>query len=162
MKKITWVAVTTIVFFLWESVLFDLFGHWFKPNFIVLLVIFFDAHFGIRYSLLTSFLGGLLKDSFTAGVFGINLISSILCAYATTLIKRYIYHTEFVFSRVLIVLLISLLNALSNFVLTNILSGKVDAYEAFIFVILPEVLITALISGYIFDQLRRCVLKSSV
>ncbi|MBU1997618.1 MAG: rod shape-determining protein MreD, partial [Candidatus Omnitrophica bacterium] len=101
MKKALIIIVLTFLCFLLEFLIFNIVGRWFMPNLLLLLVIFFNLYLGIRYSIFTAVCAGLLKDSFCASVFGINLVSYVVCAYMVTFLKRYIYHAGSKSSRLL-------------------------------------------------------------
>ena len=161
MKRFLFIAILTFIFFLFEFVLFNSFGRWLKPNLLLLLVVYFNLAFGVRFSLVAALLAGLWKDSFTINVFGMNIIAFILCAYMTTFIKRYLFHMGSAGSRVLIVFGVTIFYCIALFVL-NTLFSDVDFGQMFIYVLLPEVVLTTLLTNVIFKQLRKCVLKLSV
>jgi rod shape-determining protein MreD len=153
--------MVTFIFFLGEYVLFHLFGRWFKPNLLILLIIFFNIILGTRFGLFVAVLAGLIKDCFSTAEFGLYLFSFIICAYGLAIIKRYFYQLDSSFFRLLIAFALSLTHALVVYGL-GFLSDGVDFYAAVIFVILPEVLATVLVARYIFNKLQTCVLKFSV
>ena len=162
MKRILTIAAITAAFFITEFVLGNFFGYWFKPNLLLLLIIFIDLHLGVRYGLFVAILAGLLKDSFGAGIFGINIFSFILCVYITTLLRRYLfYQVEFGFLRILMAFLMSLFNILVAYALSS-LFGWIDFFQMVVFVLLPEVLATTAVAAFIFKWLKLCVLKLSV
>ena len=162
MKKIYVILVITFIFFLLEFILANFFGRWFKPNLLILLVIFIDLQLGIRFGIFAAILAGLLKDSFSTGVFGINIFSFILCVYTASLLRRYFfYDVEFGFLRILMAFLMSFLNIVVSYILNSMFS-RIDFYQMLIFVMLPEVLATTLVASSIFRGLKRCVLKLSV
>lgn len=162
MRKINIITVIVFVFFLVEFVLGNFLGRWFRPNLLILLIIFIDLHLGVRYGIFVAVLAGLLKDSIGAGFFGMNIFSFVLCVYVTTLVRRYIfYDVEFGFLRILMAFLMSAVNLLIIYVL-NSLFGFIDFTQAVLYVMLPEVLATTIISSLIFTGLKRCVLKLSV
>ncbi len=161
MRKISLVILMTITFFFLEFLFFNFFGRWLHPNFLILLIIFINSYLGIRYALLVAIVGGLLKDSFSVGVFGVYLVSFIFCAYVSTLIRRYFYELEVDILRILTTFLISALNGLIVCMLYAA-CGTVDFASALRHLILPEVLITTLIAIFTFNELKKCVLKLSV
>ncbi len=161
MRKIFFIAISTFLFFIFEFIFFNLFGRWLKPGLLVLLVVYFNLAFGVRYSLLAALFAGILKDSFGIHPFGLNIFSLILCAYLTTFIKRYLFHMGSSISRTLIVFIVTSLNVFVLYVF-NAMMGEMDLVPTFIFVLLPEVLTTSLIASFVFFQLKKCVLRLSV
>jgi rod shape-determining protein MreD len=81
MRKIGLVTLFVFLFFLAEFFLFNMAGRWFLPNMLLLSIIYFNLAFGIRYSILAAVLAGTLKDSFGAGIFGLNIFVFVVCAY---------------------------------------------------------------------------------
>lgn len=158
MRKSIFISLFVFTFFLLEFLLFNLIGKWFVPNLLLLLVIFFDLYFGIRYGILTAVLAGLLKDSFSTSMFGLYLFSFVLCAYLTNIIKRYIYFRGSTQRRLLLVLIISLINFFIQYCL-HFVTVVFNVFEVFRFIFLPEVVITLLITPFIFDQLKKCASK---
>ena len=73
MRRIIFVPVCVFLFFLIEFILFNMFGSWFMPNLLLLLVIYFNFSSGIRYSIFAAVLAGILKDCFSVDVFGLNI-----------------------------------------------------------------------------------------
>lgn len=171
MLRIFVVALFVFVTFLIEGILSDLFGRWFSPNLLIILVIFFTLSRGIRYGLVAALLAGLLKDSFSVKVFGLNIFSFITCAYLTIFIKRYIYQTGSNASRILMVFLISLIYVGIQYMLHVMftcarqgippLSGlaSIDFAEMFAYILLPEVLATTLVTVFVFERLKQCALR---
>jgi len=80
------------------------------PNISLLLVIFITLYLGIRYSIFTAVLVGILKDSFSVGVFGMNIFSLVSCAYMTVILKQYVYYKGSLLSRLLLVFFICIIN----------------------------------------------------
>lgn len=161
MRKLFLITVLSLVFFTIEFLWMNLLGGWFKPDLLVLLIIFFNLSLGIRYGLAAAFLAGILKDSFGTSIFGIHILSFVVCAFMMIIVRRYLFHTSVYSFRIVLSFLTSLLNALFLFVLNSIFS-PLDFKEAFYFVIFPEVLATTLVAGFTFRHLRTCVLKFSV
>ncbi|MCK4882524.1 MAG: rod shape-determining protein MreD [Candidatus Omnitrophica bacterium] len=158
MRKIIFVPVCVLVLFLAEFFLFNMAGRWFMPNLLLLAIIYFNLAFGIRYSIFTAVLAGALKDSFSVGVFGINIFSFVLCAYLTTVLKRYLHYVASRRSRLLLVFLITVINILVHFFL-QAMFAKIDVVQILKFVFIPEVLTTLIAASFIFAELKKCVSK---
>lgn len=161
MWRIGLLIILTVIFFFLEYMLFDFLGRWFKPNLLILLVIFFNVALGTRFGLYTALGAGILKDSFSTGPFGVYLISFVLCNYVVTLVKKFFfYEVRSGVLRILLAFVFSVLHGVLVYLFYSLREG-VDFYEAWVFIILPEVVVTTLLSPYIFDRLKPCVLKLS-
>ncbi len=158
MLRILIITFLSIVFYLIEFFLFNLLGRWFTPNLLLILVVFFNLYWGIRFSLLTAFLAGFIQDSFSIDPFGSNIFTLIICAFLITLIKRYLYQIGSISSRVLMVFLVSILHVLV-YGLLNAMSGIVDLRDVILYVMLPQVLITTLVANYVLSRLRRLMAR---
>ncbi len=161
MKKAFIIIVLTFLFFILEFLIFNIAGRWFMPNLLLLLVIFFNLYLGIRYSIFTAVCAGILKDSFCASAFGVNLVSFVVCAYMVTFLKRYIYHSGSKGSRLLLVFCIVLINVIVNYVLL-IKFGTVNLFESVKYVLVPETITTLIVATTVFSYLKKCVLRLSV
>ena len=161
MRRIGVIVALSFVFFLMEFFLFNLLGRWFKPNLLLLLVLFFNFYLGIRYSLITALIAGFLKDSFSLNTFGCHIFSFVLCAFLTTVTKKYLFHTSAQSLRILLAFFMSILNVLVLYIL-NSMFIPLDFDQVFKFVLIPEVLATTLVANATFWQLKKCVLKFSV
>ncbi len=161
MRRIIVITFLAFIFYFIEFVLFNLLGRWFTPNLLITLIIFFNLYLGIRYSLLTAVMAGIVKDSFGIDFFGSNIFSFVICAYLTTLIKRYLYQIGSISSRVLLIFLITILNALIHAMLNSIFN-LVDFREMIVNVLFPEVLATTLMANYVWARLKKIVVKFSI
>ena len=161
MSRTLFIILVSGIFFVLEWSFFNLSAGWVHPQLILLAVIFFNLYYGVRYSLGAAVLGGLLKDSFGIHVFGLHTFSLVACAYLTTIIKRYVYHYGSGPHRILLVLIMTFVYLLV-FYLLNRIFNEMSFFSAFLFVMIPEILATALITHMTFDQLKRCVLKFCV
>lgn len=158
MLRILFIAFLSVLFYLIEFFLFNLFGRWFTPDLLLILVIFLNLYWGIRYSLLGAVFAGFIQDSFSIDPFGTNIFTLIICVFLTTLIKRYLYQIGSISSRVFMVFLVSILNVLIH-VLLNAMSGIVDLRDLIIYVLLPQVLTTTIVANYVFSRLRRLMAR---
>jgi len=161
MRKIILVALSVFSFFLIEFFLFNIGGRWLMPNLLLLVIIYFNLAFGIRYSIFAAVLAGILKDSFGVGIFGIHIFSFVLCAYMATILKRYLHYVASRRSRLLLVFCVTVIHITVHFCL-QLMFGEIDMIQSFIFVFIPEVLTTLLVTSFTFTQIRKCVLKLSV
>ncbi len=159
-RKIFLIALAVFVFFLIEFFLFNLGGRWFMPNLLLLVIIYFNLAFGIRYSIFAAVLAGIFKDSFGVGIFGVHIFSFVLCAYMTTTLKRYLHYVASRRSRLLLVLCVTITHIVGYFCL-QLFVGNVNLVSVLTFVAIPEILTTLLVTSFVFAQLRKCVLKLS-
>jgi rod shape-determining protein MreD len=158
MRKIVFVPACVLIFFLLEFFLFNMAGRWFMPNLLLLAIIYFNLAFGIRYSIFAAVLAGVLKDSFSTGIFGLNIFSLVLCAYMTTVLKRYLHYAASRRSRFLLVFFITVINISIHFCLQAMFE-KIDVGQVFKFVFVPEVLTTLVVTSLVFTELKKCVSK---
>jgi len=160
MRKIILIALVVFLFFLMEFFLFNMGGRWFMPNLLLLVIIYFNLAFGIRYSIFAAVLAGVLKDSFAIGPFGVHISTFVLCAYMTTILKRYLHYVASRRSRLLLVFCVTVIHVIAHLGF-QLFFGKVNVVQILPFVFIPEVLTTLLVTSFIFTQLRKCVLKLS-
>lgn len=158
MRKILLVVVFTFLFYWLESLLFQLFGRIFVPHFLLLLVIFANLYFGIRYGLFAAVLAGLLKDSFGVGVFGMYTVSYILSSYFIVYIQRYFHRSGSAASHLLIVFLVCLFNIFVNSMI-QLTQININFRHLFQYILFPQVLSTFIVATYTFRQLRKCARK---
>ena len=105
-------------------------------------------------------LKGILKDSFGAGIFGVHIFSFVLCAYMTTILKRYLHYVASRRSRLLLVLCVTIIHIV-GYACLQLTVGDVNLVSVLTYVAIPEILTTLLVTSFIFAQLRKCVLKLS-
>ncbi|HQP10084.1 MAG TPA: rod shape-determining protein MreD [Candidatus Omnitrophota bacterium] len=155
MRKIFLIFFCVFMAFLGEFFLFNLAGRWFMPNLLLLTIIYFNLAFGIRFSILAAVLAGLLKDGFSADVFGLNIFAFVVAAYMTTFLKRYLHYVASRRSRLLLVFFVITVNILTLSGL-HVMLEKIDPGEIFRFVFIPETVVTLLVTSFVFLQLRKC------
>lgn len=158
MRRIIYITIFVIIAFIIEFLLFNYVGRFFLPNFIILLIIFFNLLLGIRYSIYSAFIGGLLRDSFSGSIFGINIFVLITCAYLVTLSKKYFYRVGSKSSRLLLVLVVMVYNFLAHYLLL-VIFGNYNFFEAVKTVFLPETISTLIVATYTFQKLKECASK---
>lgn len=161
MKRAFSIALIVFIVFYCEFILFSVFGRFFKPNLLLLLVIFFNISRGTEYSIFVAILAGLLKDGFSASEFGAYFISFVVCGYLVTMLRKYFYQVDSGHLRIIVAGVMSLLHAGLVYSL-GYAPQMIDFDQALIFVILPEVVATTLVAAFVFDKLKICALKFSV
>lgn len=161
MRKVFIISGLVFLGYALEILLFNFLGAWFKPNLLILLVVFFNLRLGIRYSLWVAFLAGFLKDSFAASPFGLHIFSFVVCSYVITLIKQYFYEAGYTFSRILLAFLATLFSNLLMYAVYAT-SAVFDFHDVAWTIFFPELLITTVISVAAFHRLRLFVLRLAV
>ena len=158
MRRVLGIIFLTFLFFLLEAFLFYSFGYFFRPNLLLLLVMFSNFYFGIRYGLLSAVLAGILKDSIGTHPFGINLFAFVLCAYIAVYLKKYFFHLSAASFRLLLIFFMLLIYNIVYFLFGFMfLSLKIN--EMFSPIFLSELVSTLIITHFVLDQLKKCALK---
>ena len=155
MQPIVSTLFLVYVCFLLEIVWANILGPWAVPNLLLIFIVFINLYRGTRYSLIAAVFGGILKDSFGSGAFGLFTVAFLACAYAITILKVYLYSAGSMGSRVLMVFVTANLNVALVYLL-NRMSEPLDVPSVFFYVLVPEVFLTTLLSPYVFGKLKRC------
>ena len=158
MGKAIFITFFAFVFYLTEFILFNTIGGYFKPNLLLLLVIFANFAFGIRFSIVAAVICGFLQDSFSTSIFGISFLSYILCAYAVTVLSRIANLRGRMFSRLWIVFCVVSINVILQFFL-HLIFVQTSIKHVFLHIYLPEVITTLLVTNMTFGFLKSCVSK---
>ncbi len=156
MRRILTVLALTLVFFLAEYLLAVVFGKTVLPNLMLLLIIFLDLSMGIRYALLAAFVGGAVKDAYSIQFFGFHILTLMFSAYVTTILLRILHQKG---SWISLLLLIFCINSVLLICQGALSLNLRDVAGFFRQVYFPELFMTLLFSGIIFNYLRRCVLR---
>ena len=159
MRRVIVITFFVIAAFVAEFLLFNSVGWWLAPNLSLLLLIFFNLYFGIRYGLLTALLAGLVRDSFSTNVFGLSLCSLVVSAYMTTILKQYIYHMGSRLSRYILIFVILIINVAAYYSLYRIFEGVIPSSEVFRFIFMPQLVLTMAAAPFVFSQMKKCVSK---
>ncbi len=158
MRNIAVIGFIVSVGFVLEYVCAELFSGWFCPNVLIVVVVFFNLFRGVRQSLVAAFFAGLLRDSFSPQLFGLHIFVFMLCAYLTTFVKIYIYHSGSKDLRVLMACVMTVLYVVIQS-LVRMMFMDVNFGQVIRCILLPELISTALVAGYVFVQLKKCALK---
>lgn len=155
MSRVLGIFLLVFVTFVVEAVIHQVFGPWFRPDLLLILIVFFSLYRGTRYSLFAAVFAGLLKDSYGAGVFGASIFVYVACAYLTTYLKIFIYHAGSGASRALMVFLICVCSGALHYLLLVMFEEPVFG-QMFRHVFVPEVLSTTVIAPYVYQKFRLC------
>jgi rod shape-determining protein MreD len=152
MKRILFITLVVYLCFLSEYLLANILGRWFKPDLVIIAVVFFNLYLGIRYSLYAAAAGGILKDCFSVSFMGTHMLVYFLCAYVTTLAAKNIYQRGSVFLRLVLVLIALGVSAVARAVF-HVMSVDLSLEGALAFVILPEMAWTLIAASFVFERL---------
>jgi rod shape-determining protein MreD len=158
MKRILGIALFVGMAFAAQLALFNIFDRFFIPPLLLLVVIFFDFYFGIRYALVTALLAGMVKDSYATGLWGGEMLTLLLCAFLTTILRTYIYVKGSTLSRLLVITLVVVFYNVIHHVLL-IYAGFMDWGGMVRFVLLPELASSLVASVFVFNLLKSCASK---
>ncbi len=156
MFKTIFIILFSFIFYLTEFILFNTIGEWFKPNFLLLLVIFANFAFGIRYSIFAAIFCGMLQDSFSTSMFGISFLSYILCAYAVTVLLRFIHPRGNMWKRLLIIFCVICINVIVQYFL-HMIFFTTSFKHLFVHIFIPEVVSTLVVANMTIEFLKSCV-----
>ncbi|MBI5415725.1 MAG: rod shape-determining protein MreD [Candidatus Omnitrophica bacterium] len=157
MRKAIVITFFVVMAFIAEFLLFNTAGRWATPNLSILLVVFFNLYFGIRYGLFTAVVAGVLHESFSPDVFGIYVCSFVFCSYMTTVLKQYVYHMGSRLSRYILILIVVTMNVAAHYVLYSARVGGIEPGNVVKFVFFPEVITTMFAAPFLFTELKKCV-----
>ncbi len=161
MKKIIIIVLLAAILFFVEFFWFNFIGKDFVPNLLLLLVVFIALNFGKYHALWAALVAGFIKDSFSIHPVEINMFSFLACALFISYMQKYIFHEFSWLTQVLIVCLVCLFNFIVQYALQfNVVN--LSFLSAVRYVLLPEMVMTVLLSIPIFKQLKKCALKLSV
>ncbi len=159
MSKIFFLIIVAVVgCILLEGILSEIVGSILKPNLLIVLIVLANLFRGFKFSLWIAILGGLFKDSFSIHLFGLNIFSFLLCIYVATILKIYIYRVGSNASCLLMIALISFLNAIIQYFFYA-MSSSVGLKEAWVHIIVPEILTNILMAFILLEKYKKCVLK---
>lgn len=159
-KKFFWIGLSVLLLFGIENIFYDFFRFWFRPNFILLLVIVLNLTWGIRYGLVISFLAGFLKDSYSAGPLGAHVLAFVLCSYFIFAVRKFFLQMDTFLFRCVITAMTVFFNVLVLYLVYS-LYESMNLQHAFLFVLLPQTLSTVLVASFLFDFYQKCALKLS-
>ncbi len=160
MNKLIFITFLTFALFVIEYFLFNMVGHWLMPDLLLLLVIFLGLYFGIRHSLFSAVLAGILKDSFSINPFGVNVVAFMTCAFMVTVFSKYLYRRGSQTSRIFLVFYVVVINTIVRY-FCHKMFGPIDFGQVLKFIFVPQALATLILATYVFNQLKQCVTKLS-
>ena len=160
MRKIFIIIILSLAGLIVEFALFNSFFRWLRPNFSVILIVFFNLYWGSKYGFITAVISGILRDSCGLTNFGLNTLSFVIASLAVSLSKKYFYHIGSEASRVPMVWAVSIVNVFIQYMI-NLMFNSYDFGVVFVRIMLPEVLITGLAAFYVIREIRKIVVRFS-
>jgi len=161
MKRFVFLGCVALFFYLIEFFLFNIFGKFFLPNLLLLLIIFTSLYGDKYHGFYLAIFSGFIKDAFSINYFGLNIAAFLGCAIFIFILKKYIYHELSRLFLILIIISVCMFNFLIQYTLRSMF-GNVNFIVALKNVFFPEALMTLFLATPTLKQLRKCVLKSSV
>jgi rod shape-determining protein MreD len=158
MQKILFVTACVLIAFAVEFLIANMFGVQLVPEIDLILIVFFNLAFGIRFSIFTAVLAGLLHEGFGGQLFGIYLLPYVISAYLATVLRPYIYQPGSMVARLTLIAAVLSANFTIHLLLT-FKAGPLNIPAALRYVYLPQLAVTLLTAAFIFPYMRKCVLK---
>ncbi len=158
MRNTAIIALVVVALFVIEQVLIDCFGGWFRPNLLITAVVFFNLYRGIRYGMLTAFWAGLLRDCFSADLFGLHIFVFMGSACLASFVKMYFYIPGSGGWRVFIVFVVTILYVILQGAVRSFFV-PIDWGQVLSSILLPELIATTVVAGFVFRKLKECALK---
>jgi len=124
-----------------------------KPDFFLILLVFFALRKDLKFALVLGFILGLLRDIFSGGILGISAFGFGLCGLIIGKYARFVYK-EGIFSQLIIVFCSGIFVALAYY-LVSLFTALPVSKDLFKVIILPASVYTAVIALPVFWLLRR-------
>ena len=153
MKRIAVIGLVSYLAFALEFLLYNFWGHWGKPELLILVVIFFNLYLGIRFSIIAAVFCGIFKDASGVAPFGTYILVYIAGSYVTTFVRRYLYQPGSRFSRSLVAFFVVVGCFIVQAILSN-MNHEVRLSELLLYILVPQLLTTMIAATYVFEQLR--------
>ena len=153
MKRILIIGLLCYILFAIEFILYHAFGAWAKPELMILAVVFFNLYLGIRFSIIAAVVCGLLKDSISIEPFGTYMFVYMAGAYATTLVRKFLYQPGSRFSRVMVAFFVVAVCFITQSSVA-IMSHDIRFNEVFVYILIPQLVTTLIAATFVFHRLR--------
>ncbi len=158
MKKYLLITGLIVLFCAIESALFNVFSEWVVPNLLLMFIILLGLFFDLKYSIFSAIIGGLIKDSFSSSVIGVNMVAFLSSVFILFLLRKYVYHPHSGLSRIFVLAAVLTANEFIHFVFYYSAKDIVFA-ESFKFVILPQIISSIMLYPAVFYIFKKCVLR---
>ncbi len=157
-KRIIFITLMVFMLTMAEFFLYNMFGPWFKPELVLLAVIFCTLYWGVRYGIGAGFLAGCLKDSLSIDDVWVNILIYVAAAYLTTFIRRNFYQPGSRLSRVIVVFSVVLFTFLMR-VAIYLRSHDLDLSQSVAYILVPQWITTLVVVTWLFVRLKEIVVK---
>jgi rod shape-determining protein MreD len=160
-KRLTLIFVLSYLFFVAEFVLNGALGPWAKPEFMMVLVVFWGLYSSVRDSIFAAVICGLLKDVFSILPFGTYLFIYIAAAYLTTIVRNTVYQPGSRFSRAVVTFFVLIGCFMIQAFLYN-MRQDVHIRDLIFNILLPQLVTTMIVVTFVFQWLRDIAVKLKV
>lgn len=154
MRQILFIPLICYLAFLAEFACFNLFGRWGDPQWLLLVLIFFNLYSGIRFSLWAALCAGVLMDCFSTMPFGTHIFAYVVCACVSLGVRKYCYERGSDISRVWMVCCVVSAHTLVMGLTQKMVYEEVQWIDVLRAIWLPEIIVTAAVSILFFNRLR--------
>ena len=146
--------VTIFIFCLFQATLLDYFKIFgVKPDILLISLVLAGLSFDLKWAVIFSLLCGILKDSFSANIFGLyTLIFSLWGIFIVKLSKKITLDVDYLY--VALIAIIVIVNSIIMRLASVFLEYPVVSLGIFLRTSLIEAIYTALISPLLFKYLR--------
>ena len=129
-----------------------------RPDLSLLTVIFVTLSLGFRYGFISALVAGALKESFGSQGFGMALVPYLVCAYLADYLKHRFALRPSLISRLAIVLSCLLVQIVIQMIFF-LRWHPVDFAALTTSILIPQILVTMLVSEIFFNMCRPCASK---
>lgn len=143
--------VTLVIIVIFESTVlnFSL-----RPNIMIAAVVFFTLFCGFRTGMLTAAMGGFLVDTYSIGIFGVSAMSNMCVVIGLYSIAQRLDRNN-IYIQITTVSFAVIAADSCYYIITKALSPEIEFFSAFIRIIMPTAVITAIIAPPSFEILNR-------
>ncbi len=159
MKRNLFIFLIMLVAFILQTTI----GKWIafgsvSPNLLIILVAAFGFMCGSSCGLLTGFFAGLLWDLFYGDIIGFHALIFMYIGYMNGAFKQ-IFYKEDIKLPLILIMVSDFLYGIVIYVLQFLLRGRFDFPHYMMYVILPEVVYTVLLTMLVYPPIRTVTLK---
>jgi len=154
MKRIAVIALVSYLAYALEFLFYNFWGEWGKPEFLILVVIFFNLYLGIRFGIIAALFCGIFKDASGIAPFGTYVLVYIAGCYVTILVRRYLYEPGSRFSRAVVTFFVIIGCFIVQTILTN-MNCEIRLNDLLPSTLAPQLFATMIAATYVYAQLKK-------
>lgn len=154
MKRALFVIGMAYLAFVLEVVLFRHLGVWGKPEFLVLVIVFFTLYLGIRYGMLAAFVAGILREGVGLSPLGMYIFIYIVTACLISLLRRFFFQPGSRFARIVMAFFGTCIAFMIQAAL-EYMSHDYHLDEVFFDVFVPQLIVTTVAATIVFTTLKK-------